>query len=143
MGNFKVNMDSRHKVHVHIENAANAEDKGRVKHILATAAERFAMLDTTVTSRVPDTICGYSESYKGGFFIGARVVGDVIIVDLSIGRNESPPRYPEVERFVVSELLEVFGTRMCLAERDKFIEPQHTLPVSDAAKAFYQWHFNQ
>ena len=139
MDNFKVSMESRHKAQVHIENAANAEDKERVKQILGAAAERFAMLDTTVTSRVPDTICGYSESFKGGF-IGARVVGDIIIVDLSISKNESP-RYPEVELFVISELRQVFGTRSCVAERARFIEPQHTLPFSNAANAFYRQHY--
>src|ERR1700728_2974042 len=122
MDNFKVSMESRHKAQVHIENAANAEDKERVKQILGAAAERFAMLDTTVTSRVPDTICGYSENIKGAIFVGARVVRDIIIVDLSVGKNQSPSRYPEIELFVISELRQVFGTRSCVAERARFVE---------------------
>lgn len=128
------------EIQFHIKESGGAQDRKLVEQLLASAATRFGMLDTSVTSRVPDTIGCYSESLKGGFAAGARVVGDVIIVDISAGRTPSP-RYPEVEAYFITALTSAFGNRVCEAAESEHIPPQHSLPVSEAAREFWQRRF--
>jgi hypothetical protein len=128
------------KSQLQIKAAANAGDRARLELILVSAAEKFAMLDTTITSRVPDTIRCYSETFKGGFAVGARVVGEVVIVDLSAGRQASP-RFPAVEEHIISELRRVFDERIHVPKDSEIIEAQHTLPVSEASLEFTLKHF--
>jgi hypothetical protein len=127
------------KSQLHIKAGANADDRARVKQILVSAAEKFAMLDTTVTSRVPDTICCYSEMAGSGFAIAARVVDEIVIVDL-FDRKDSP-RFPAVEEHIISELRRVFGERIHVPSESEIIEPQHTLPLSEASREFARQHF--
>ncbi len=127
------------KIEFHIRGFAGTEDWTLVEQILISAAERFGMLDTSVTSCVPNTIRCYSETAKGGFATGARIVGDIIIVDLSAGRKPSP-LYPEVEAYFATELQRVFGDRVSKAEESQRIPPQHSLPFSDAARDFMRKH---
>jgi hypothetical protein len=128
------------KNQLHIKVAVNAVNRARVEQILVAVAEKFAMLDTTVTSRVPDTIRCFSETFKGGFVVGARVAGEMIIVDLGAGRQNSP-RYPAVEEHIFSELRHVFGERIHIATELEKVEPQHTLQESDASREFLVKHF--
>jgi hypothetical protein len=120
---------------LHIKGAANKGDKARVERIFVSAAEQFVMLDTTVTSRVPDTIRCYSESEKGGFAVGARVVAQFVIIDFSPGRAASL-RFLAIEEHISSELRRIFGERVVVPKEFEFIEPQHTLPFSDATREF-------
>ena len=94
-----------------IQGAANDNDPMRVEQILISTAKRFAMLETTVTSGVRGTIRCYSESPKGGFAAGARVVNRDVIVDFFGGRELSP-RFPAFVEHVCAELRRVFVARM-------------------------------
>jgi hypothetical protein len=116
------------KNQIHIKAAANAEDRGRVEQILVATAEKFSMVDNSVTSRVPDTIRCYCERVGYGFSNGARVVGEIIIVDFGPGRQPTP-NYPAMEDFLVSELRRVFGERIYIAPQSEYIPTQKTLPV--------------
>jgi len=127
------------KNQLHIKAAANVDDRARVEQILVSAAEKFAMLDTTVTSRVPNTIRCYSESGRRGFAIGARVVDKIVIVDLF--DRENSPRFPDVEEYIISELRRVFGERISVPKESEMVEPQQTLPVSEASREFTRQHY--
>ena len=97
--------------HLHIQEAANGEDQARVARILIATAERFTLLDTYLTSGMPYTIRCYSESARGGFAVGARVVAENVMVDFFAGR-EASPRFPAVVEHVCSEMRRVFGGRV-------------------------------
>ena len=127
---------------LHIKVTVSAEDKTLVEQILVSAAEEFSLLETTVTSLVKDTINCYSESYGAGFAIGARVVGGLIIVDLSAGKPASP-RYPAFAEHTISGLRRVFGERVHIPEPSEFNKIESTLPVSEALRAFHRQHFKK
>lgn len=124
-------------IQLHISKSASPEDTASVARIFAATAEQFGMVNTTVTSRVQDTICCHSESFKGGFSIGARIVGEIVIADLGPGRPPSP-RFPTVAAHITQELFRVFGERLTTAKESEFIKWQNTLPVSEAAHEFYR-----
>jgi hypothetical protein len=125
----------------HIKSSSLAEDRAMVEQVLFAAAERFGMLDNSVTSRVPDTIRCYSESAKGGFATGGRVVGDIIIVDVVAGRVPSP-RYPDIEAYFSDELRRFFGDRVRAATEPERIPPNNSLPISEASHEFVRKQFN-
>ena len=125
---------------LHIKAAANAKDRKRVEQILVATAEKFSMSDTSVTSRVPDTVRCYSERVGYGFSNGARIVGDIIIVDFGPGRQSSP-NYPAMEDYLISELRRVFGERIHIPAQSEYVATQSTLPVSEASMDFHRKHF--
>ena len=96
---------------IHIHGAANEEDQARVAQILVSTAEHFTLLDTYLTSGIPYTIRCYSESARGGFAVGARVVSGDVIVDFFSGR-EASPRFPAVVERICSKLRHVFVGRI-------------------------------
>jgi hypothetical protein len=104
--------------HLHIPQAGNENDTARVEQILVATAGRFALLETTDTSGVRGTIRCYSESAKGGFATGARVVAGDIVVDFFSGREVSP-RFPVVVEHVCSELHRVFGERLRVLKKSQ------------------------
>jgi hypothetical protein len=106
--------------HLHIQGAANKNDQARVARILVSAAERFTLLDTYLTSGIPYTIRCYSESARGGFAVGARIVPGEVIVDFFAGREVSP-RFPAVVEHICSELRRVFGQRIQVRKRGEFM----------------------
>lgn len=128
------------RTQIHIQDASNAEDKARVEQLLVDAASEFGMADTTVTSRVPDTVRCYSERVGSGFAIGARVVREIIIVDFYAGKDPSP-RFPVVEQRIASELRRIFGKRFVIPQPSEYIAALSTLPVTDAAREFHKKHF--
>ena len=98
------------------------------------------MADTTVTSRVPNTIRCYSERVGYGFAIGARIFDELIIVDFFSGKESSVHFAPMVKR-ITFELQRIFCERIYIPQKSEFIKPQHTLPLSDAAREFHRQHF--
>lgn len=128
------------RTQLHIPDASGVEDRAHVEQILVAAAKEFGIVDTTVTSRVPDTIRCYSERIGHGFAIGARVVGDLIIVDFYTGKQPSP-RFPAVEERLTSELRLIFGERIIIPKTSDYIAAQSSLPESDAAREFHRNHF--
>jgi|SRR5580692_3416406 hypothetical protein len=125
---------------VHIRNFTGALDWGQIEQVLVSAAAHFGMADTTITSRVPQTIRCFSQRVGYGFAIGARVFGNLVIVDFNPGKKPSEHFSPIVER-ITSELQRIFTERYYVPQQGEFIEPQHTLPVSDEAREFARRHF--
>jgi hypothetical protein len=128
------------RTQLHIQDASGVEARARVEQLLVAAATEFGVVDTTVTSRVPDTIRCYSERIGHGFAIGARVVGNLIIVDFYTGKEPSP-RFPAVEERLTSELRRIFGERIIVPKASDYIAALSTLPVSDAAREFHRKHY--
>jgi len=128
------------KTQLHIRDASSLEDRVLVEQTLVSAASKFGIADTTVTSRVPDTIRCYSERIGYGFAIGARVVRETIIVDFYAGR-ESSPSFPAVEEHITSELRRIFGERIIVPTASEHIAAQSILPESEAAREFHRKHF--
>jgi hypothetical protein len=112
----------------------------QVERVLVSTAQRFGMADTTITSRVPDTIFCCSQKVGYGFAVGGRVHGNLGIVDFYPGKQPSEHFAPVVES-ITSELQRIFLERYYVPEPSEFIEPQHTLPVSDAAQEFHRKYF--
>lgn len=135
MPNAQQSLPLRLTAEFHIKSFAVAKDRARVEQILIAGAERFDMLDASVTSRVPDTIRWYTNTIKGEFGAGASVVGDIIIVDLVDGREPSP-LYPELEAYFVAELQRAFVDRVSKAEGSQRIPFHNSLPASEAARDF-------
>lgn len=130
------------KSQVHIRGFSGALDWEQVERVLVLAASHFGMADTTVTSRVPQTIRCFSQRVGYGFAIGARVVGPLIIVDFFSGKEPSDHFEPVRER-ITSELERIFRERFYVPQPSEFIEPQHTLPVSEAAREFGRQNFTK
>ena len=127
------------KTQIHIKEAANAPDKAIIEQILVSAAERFTALDNTVTSRVPDTIICYTESFGAGFALGARGVGEIIVIEVFPGREPSP-NFPAVESQISSELRRCFGKRVFFPKEGQFIQLESTLPESESSRDFHRKH---
>ena len=137
------------KSQVHIRGFSGALDWEQVERVLVLAASHFGMADTTVTSRVPQTIRCFSQRVGHGFAIGARVfaigarvVGPLIIVDFFSGKEPSDHFEPVRER-ITSELERIFRERFYVPPPSEFIDPQHTLPVSEAAREFGRQNFTK
>jgi hypothetical protein len=82
---------------IHIKNFADALDWTQVEQVLVSATKRFGMVDTTVTSRVPQTIFCCAQKVGHGFGIGGRVHGDLGIVDFYPGKQPSEHFLPIVK----------------------------------------------
>ena len=127
----------KHQLYVQM---ASGEDKNRVEKLLIATANKFNLVDTTVTSRVEHTIKCYSEKLGAGFGLGARMAGDLIIVDLNpVGRHTK--NFSAVLEFIKSELERMFGSRLRIATTDNYIKAEATLPVSPESREFHRKMF--
>jgi hypothetical protein len=115
-------------------------DWSLVERVLVSVAQRYGMADTTITSRVPQTIFCCSQKVGYGFAIGGRVHDDLGIVDFNPGKKPSEHFLPVVES-ITSDLQRIFGERYYVPQASEFIEPQHTLPVSKEALEFARRNF--
>ena len=125
---------------LHIRKAASCEDRERVERILVAAAQHFGMEDNTVTSGVPDTIRSYVERIGYGLGIGARIVGELVVVEFN-RRGELSPDFRAAVEHITSKLRQEFGERVYPPEESDQIEVQSTLTVSEASREFHRKHF--
>jgi hypothetical protein len=124
----------RHQFHIE---TASPEDKTRVEQVLVTAASKFWLVDTTVTSRVPLTIKCYSEKLGNGFGLGARIVDNLIVLDFNaVGGNTNS--FSTTMKFIISELNLLFGHRLQPATKENYIKAESTLPESQEAREFHR-----
>jgi hypothetical protein len=111
------------------------EDSKTVEKILNFAAEKFRLVDNTVTSLVPNTIRSLIDETGAGFGLGARVVEPLIIVDFN-------PRCGRTEKFnlifndIASELQKFFKERLAFAKPNDYIKTESCLPLSEAGRKF-------
>jgi hypothetical protein len=108
------------KTQFHIRLASGIDDQILVKQILLSAAEKFGVADNTVTSREPETICCLTERPGYGFGLGARVVGEMVIVDFN-PHGETSPLFCAVEDFIKTESIRVFGERVYFPTSSEYI----------------------
>jgi hypothetical protein len=128
------------RTQIHILDASGLEERARVEQILVSAAAKFGIADTTVTSRVPDTIRCYSERVGFGFAVGGRVVGKLVIVDFNAGKAPSSD-FSVIKQYITLELCRTFGDRIHVPMESEYVAVQSTLPESDAAREFRRKHF--
>jgi hypothetical protein len=127
------------RTQIHILDASSIEDRTRVEQVLVSAAEKFSIADTTVTSRVSNTIRCYSERLGYGFAIGGRVVGKHVIVDFYSGK-ETSSNFPVIEQHITLELRRIFGDRIHAPKESDYIPAVSTLPESAASREFHRKH---
>lgn len=117
-------------------------DEAVVERVFGAAAVRFGLVDTKVVSRVENTICNYSEGFGFGFGLGSCRVGDLILIDFNPGKGRTP-HFNSVFDYIEAQLQSHFGDRLRLADAESYIAAQHTLPVSDEARAFNDLLFSR
>jgi hypothetical protein len=83
----------------------------QVERILAAAARKFDLFDNTVTSAVPNTIKSLVEREHAGFGLGARIVGDLIIVDFN-PRGDTSQKFRDIYHDIISKLAQMFPNRI-------------------------------
>jgi hypothetical protein len=111
------------------------DDSNAVGKVLDAAAEKFELIDNTVTSLVPNTIQSLIEEMGAGFGLGARIAEPLILVDFNprCGRTE---KFNLVFDYIVSELQKLFKERLSFAKPHNYIKTESSLPLSEAEKNF-------
>jgi hypothetical protein len=117
--------------------SAVPEDRSRVDEVLMAAAARFELFDNSITSRVPDTIRSLVEKIGAGFGLGARVVGELIVLDFN-PRGERSEKFSAVLEFITTGLQQIFGARLSIVAPEDRIPLNSTLPESPEAREFYR-----
>ena len=96
---------------VQIESNNLDADRVVVDKIMSAALDKFGLYDNTHTSRVRQTIRSVVEGNGFGFGFGARVVENLIIVDLGRLRSDSP-KFDEAHDFILRELNGAFHAEL-------------------------------
>jgi|SRR5437016_769722 len=115
---FAVGCDSLHYTQYLVANASPA-DRATVKTAVEAAAVEARLVDKSDTSRVPATIAYYLQPVPHfPVSLGARVVGDSAIVDLSCFHpgTAKPPAFKIAESRLTSALANEFGPRLTLPD---------------------------
>jgi hypothetical protein len=102
---------------IQIEIANLSTDKTVVDQVLLMVLGKFDLYDNTDTSRVPDTIRSIVESKGFGFGLGARVKGDLILVDFN-PRGRTASRFQEIYDFLLSKFSDVFSGKLKIVQED-------------------------
>jgi hypothetical protein len=118
------------------------EDSKAVEKILGAAAEKFRLIDNTVTSLVPNTIQSLIEEMGAGFGLGARVVEPLILVEFNprCGRTE---KFNLVFDYIASELQKLFKGRLSFAKPNNYKKTESSLPLSEAGRKFSSQIFSK
>jgi hypothetical protein len=91
---------------------SKVDERRSVENIFILATEKFHLFDNTPTSRVPNTIKSIVERDGFGFAFGARVVSDLIIVDMFPRKSPSEQLFAEICNFLQTELFKIFPTQI-------------------------------
>jgi hypothetical protein len=119
-----------------------SEDSQIVERILVAAAEKFGLVDNSVTSRVPNTIRSFVEGVGFGFGIGARNVESLILIDFN-PRTTQSEKFNAVYNQIVSDLRESFAERFAFATPGNYIKSEGILSLSEAGEKFVKQNFSQ
>jgi hypothetical protein len=89
-------------------------DTVKVKQVLRSIASETGLVDRTSTSRAPHTIVFYTQPHVQHFQVdlGARMLGDDIIVDLNGGFGPARPEFNRTLRLLTPALSSGFGSRL-------------------------------
>ena len=93
---------------IQIKSVDVLNDRRIVENALLTAAEKFRLLDNTVTSRVPNTIRSFVEKDGSRIGIGARIINDLIIVDFN-SLGDPPQSFIDIYASIFAEMLPSFS----------------------------------
>jgi hypothetical protein len=88
------------------------ESREIVDKIFIAAAKKFKLFDNTVTSLAPNTIKSIVEKQWFGFGFGARVVGELIVIDFFPNKSPSTALYSDISDYLREELINVFREQM-------------------------------
>jgi hypothetical protein len=86
----------------------------KVKRVLHGVASQTGLVDRTSTSRAPRTLVFYTQPDVQHFRVdlGARMLGDDIIVDLNGGFGHARPEFKQAEHLLTPALSSEFGSRL-------------------------------
>ena len=110
-----VGCDTYHHDQYKISRAANAGDRAKLKQALASVASASGFHDCSAISRAPHTVAFYCEMdvvpYSGAQ-LGAREVGDSIIVDLLHSLGSQTQAFNRAHELLAPALAGTFGARV-------------------------------
>jgi hypothetical protein len=86
--------------------ATAKEERARLLESLARVASNLGLTDVTSTSTVKNTLVFYSQPDVKNFAVqlGARIVGDSIVVDLTGGFGPRTPAFKKAEKELLEEM---------------------------------------
>jgi hypothetical protein len=93
---------------------AARRDTANVKNVLHSVANQTGLVDRTSVSRAPHTLVFYTQPAVQHFRVdlGARTLGDDIIVDLNGGFGPARPEFKQALHFLTPALSSEFGSRL-------------------------------
>lgn len=96
---------------------ATQADATSIKRVLWSVATQTALEDRTASSKVPHTIVFYTQPEVQNFRVdlGARNIGDDIIVDLNAGFGPMPVEFKKARALLTPALSNEFGPRLIIA----------------------------
>ena len=110
-----VGCDTYHHEQYRISKAANTRDRAKLKETLASVASASGFRDCLRISRAPHTVAFYCDMdvvpYSGGQ-LGAREVGDAIVVDLLHSLGSQTRAFNRAHDLLEPSLAAAFGQRL-------------------------------
>jgi len=110
-----VSCDTYHHEQYKVSRAANVGDRAKVKHLLASIASSSGFHDCYAISRAPRTLAFYCEMdvipYSGAQ-LGAREVGNSIVVDLLHSLGSQTRAFNRAHELLEPALATTFGERV-------------------------------
>ena len=91
-------------------------DASKVKRVLHDVANQTGLVDRTSTSRAAQTVVFYTQPDVQHFRVdlGARALGNDIIVDLNGGFGPARPEFKQAEHLLTLALSSEFGSRLAV-----------------------------
>ena len=107
------------QLHIGLGNALN--ERLVVENIFVSAVNKYNLFDNTKTSRVPSTIKSIVEREGYGFGLGARIIGNSIIVDMFPNNSLANQLFAEVCEYIKNELFLLFNNQIREVNENDFI----------------------